>query len=420
MNPLFSVLIATRNRIPYCKSIIETILSFEYENFELVVQDNSETLELKEYIEKRNLDKRLVYNYTPPPFSSVDNFNAVIGLAKGEYLCLIGDDDGINPEIFKVVEWAYQNKIDAITPSINAVYKWPDACSVFDEYKFDNGNLTIHSFTGEVKVFNPVFSIKKLMRQGGLGYLDLPFPKLYHGIVRRSILEKVKNKIGYYVGGLSPDIYITLTLSFFCNSIIRLDYPLTIPGACIKSAPLDERISTYNKLEDAPHFRNRGKYEWSAQVPRFYSSSNIWPESALAALKDLNKNDFIRNFNLTALTIALLKNHNDKKNVILEHYYMQNKANALFFQVVLKYWIGIAAIFYKLLHFLTRIKRRFFKIIKWAINNKRMWVPTKSYKNVENIYHATMLLKIHLEESNLSIQKVIEELQEKTKDNNNS
>ena len=82
-NPLLSILIATRNREEYCKNAILSILENSETNFELVIQDNSDSNDLKTFC-KKIVDTRLVYNYTPPPFSSIDNFNAVIGFSKGK------------------------------------------------------------------------------------------------------------------------------------------------------------------------------------------------------------------------------------------------------------------------------------------------------------------------------------------------
>jgi len=306
--PILSLLIATRNRAKYCIDAIETILAFEYEKFELIIQDNSETLELQDYIRNRKVDHRLVYNYTPPPFSSIDNFNAVISLAKGEYLCLIGDDDAVHPEIFNAVEWAKAKKIPSITPTLKAIYRWPDAC---DDPQ-DNGLLTIGHISGKIKKRSTKNAIMKLMKNGGQGYLNMPFPKLYHGIVKREYMEKIKKETGNYVGGLSPDIYIAIGLAKHIPEIVEIDYPLTLAGICGKSAPMDEKRTKYEKLEDAPHFRDRGPYQWSPEVPRFYSSTNIWADSALAAIRDLNLHNYIQKFNKYQLSFNYRSTDYDK------------------------------------------------------------------------------------------------------------
>ena len=48
--PLLSIIIATKNRVPYCIKSIETILSITNHDFELIVQDNTDNLELNDYL----------------------------------------------------------------------------------------------------------------------------------------------------------------------------------------------------------------------------------------------------------------------------------------------------------------------------------------------------------------------------------
>ena len=61
-----------------------------------------------------------------------------------------------------------------------------------------------------------------------IDYLSFDFPKVYHGIVLKSVLDKVKAKRALLCG-LSPDIY-AMTLSFFTERFIVIDYPFTIGG----------------------------------------------------------------------------------------------------------------------------------------------------------------------------------------------
>jgi glycosyltransferase involved in cell wall biosynthesis len=369
--PILSILIATRNRVPYCINAIETILDFEYETFELIIQDNSDTLELQNYIENRMVDQRLVYNYTPPPFSSIDNFNEVIGLAKGEYLCLIGDDDAVHPEIFNAVEWAESNNIPSITPTLKAIYRWPDAC----ENPVENGSLTIGHISGDIKRKSTKNAIKDLMKNGGQGYLNLPFPKLYHGIIKREYMELIKKETGKYVGGLSPDIYIAIGLAKHIPEIVEIDYPLTLPGICGKSAPIEEKRNKYAKLEDAPHFRNRGLYQWSPEVPRFYSSANIWADSALAALRDLNLHVYIPKFNKYQLIFNYSDTDKAKSKDISE--FLRHGVPFLIFS--LRY--GYNYLIYTLSKLKSRIKFR----LGLMIGNTKL---SKKLFNIEDIKSA--------------------------------
>src|SRR5690349_17226070 len=106
MIPLLSIVIATKNRQKYAIHAVESILSLNDDRIEVVIQDNSDIADLSSRLSKFKSDSRLKYRYTPPPFSSIDNFNAAVELSSGEYVCLIGDDDGINPEIIESTLWA--------------------------------------------------------------------------------------------------------------------------------------------------------------------------------------------------------------------------------------------------------------------------------------------------------------------------
>lgn len=400
--PLLSILIPTRNRQKYCINVIETILSNEYKDFELVIQDNSDSEELKDYLEKNISDNRLKYNYTPPPLSSIENFNKVIELSIGEYLCMIGDDDGINPDIFKFVEFAYNRNLNAITPSLKVIYKWPDACLFLEGFEKYNGLLTICNISNSIIKCKSINSLEKLLRNGGQNYLSIPFPKLYHGIIRSCYVKQIKKHTGSFVGGLSPDIYLSTALALLIDDFYFIDYPLTIAGACAASAPIDERINKYAKLNDAPHFRNRGNYVWSTKVPNFYCGSNILADSFLAALNDFNKQELIKKFNVYKQVFYLLIKYKNYKTPIMDFYYKYFNANHVISKIICFLRIKIPVIWYE-------IKSTLLKI---AFNMKKILFSTyiKNCKNIDmitNIREATTSMIDYFNVEKITINDLI-------------
>ena len=123
-NPLISILIATKNRQKYCLSAVQSILNIKDDRIQVIVQDNSDDTSLKEMLLPYMDDKRLFYNYIPGILSFVDNFSAAINLATGIYVCAIGDDDGINPEIIAATKWANDNNYEALVGNVEANYRW--------------------------------------------------------------------------------------------------------------------------------------------------------------------------------------------------------------------------------------------------------------------------------------------------------
>ena len=158
-----------------------------------------------------------------------------------------------------------------------------------------------------------------LMKNGGLYYLERDIPKLYHGIVHRRCLEKVRDRGGAYFGGLSPDIYAAVALALVSRRVVAVDYPLTIPGACQVSGSVVEGLKKQHSraLTDAPHLRNRGPYQWSAEVPRVYTVETIWADSALAAVRAMGRLDLAAAFNVPRLGALSAWANPDAKTALL-------------------------------------------------------------------------------------------------------
>jgi glycosyltransferase involved in cell wall biosynthesis len=329
---LLSIIIATKNRVRYCIDAIETTLSLPDEDIELVVQDNTDNKELEDYIKQRPHDKRLKYHYTSPPFSSIDNFNAAVELATGEYLCMIGDDDAVLPEITRIVRWAKENNIDSIC-SKHINYFWPDAIP-----KYPGGLLVLSEFSGKKHKIDTNKTIKCLLKNGIMSYLRFNLPKLYHGLVKKKYMDEIKSITGHYFGGLSPDIYSAIGLSFLVKNHIILDYPLTIAGACVKSTTVDGQTGRHSgKYEDAPHLRDRENYVWDSMIPKFYSVETIWAETGITAIKEMNRQNYLKYFNIFKFFVYAIHNNKTIRNLIfreLNLYRVNNKIPKAIFMIL--------------------------------------------------------------------------------------
>jgi len=373
MTPLLSIVIATKNRVPYCIKCIEAVLKLENVNIELVIQDNTDNFELRDYVSLNFDDKRLVYQYTPPPFSSIDNFNAALELATGEYVCMIGDDDGINPEILKATLWAKDNNVDALVGSLSANYRWALTGAPNTLFTKMTGNsLTLTHFKGNVCQPNIENSLNKLMKNGCTNYSDFSLPKLYHGVIRRECLELIKRKTGSYLKGLSPDIYSSIALSCVINKLITIDYPLTIPGVCEASTSVTEgQIKKHSKkIEDAPHFRSRGNYIWSKEVPRIYCVQTIWADSGFAALREMERFDLIKKFNKHKLFAHIIFADFSTTKMVINHIIETNDGSKL------QLYIEICHLIFAIITgpFNLFLKKRFFNRLLIIIGLRRLIV----------------------------------------------
>lgn len=366
--PIISIVIPTRNRAFYAKHCIESVLDIKYDNFELIVHDNSDTEELYDYINENIIDERLVYHYDNSPMNTVHNFNKAMSYVNGEYICFIGDDDGVIPQIFEVVTWAKKNNVDAVTYNNRVGYQWPS----MDR----KGTLRIYPYDSRIEKIDVKKELDNFLASGAVYYLNHKLPKVYHGIIRKTCFDSVNQKLGYYFGGLSVDIFSSVSLSIVIDKLIFIDYPLTIAGSSAASEQTHRtEEARKKKLEDAPHFNNRGRYSWSDEVPRLYSGATIWAESGIQALKDFGKIEFVKRINLNKLVAYVILSNTIIDETILNEYLKRRglRKNFIYFTIVL----------IQIQKYLNKITNRLIKIFK-----------AQGIKNIDDVESITIAIKI--------------------------
>ena len=298
---LLSIIIPTRNRKLYAMAALKQVCENTSDNIQVVIQDNSDDDSLKFEIDRYELSHRIKYNYTEGKLSFVDNFSIAVENSDGKYLCIIGDDDGINPEIEKFTAWMDSTDTHAVSPAIHCNYTWPGTGISY--HNNDNGNLMITDFNLSYRIYDTKKELAKLLKSGGQNYLKLGLVKIYHGIVSKKAMDKVKEITGVYFGGLSPDIYSAVALSLVLDEVLHIDYPLTIPGVCSKSGSGHSSTGRHHgDLYSAPQLKGHNDYKWASQVPKFYSVETLWADSAIAAFKDMKRLDLISVFDLETLS----------------------------------------------------------------------------------------------------------------------
>lgn len=315
MTKLLSVIIATRNREYYCIEAIKSILAINNDCIEICIADNSESDDVENFVKGLN-SEMIKYIHNREKLTFIENFNFAVGLSQGTYLVNIGDDDSILGSIVDVVRWAEANNVDTITPKNTIPYYWPNA-----DARFPSGYMTIPFYKENLRKADSKEALKKLLKNGIVNYMFYDVPKIYHGIVKRDIMEKIKQITGSYFGGLSPDIFSVICIALTTNNHYITDSPLTIAGVCPSSGSADQLKGKHcGELKDMPHIQNRKEpYKWDKDIPEFYSVTTIWGDSGLNAIDSMKFGEFRKYFNVYPLIAqALLMNRKQILQLMLK------------------------------------------------------------------------------------------------------
>ena len=97
---LFSIVIPTRNRLDLLADAVETIRYQDGPDWELLIFDNASSepvSQLREHVG----DPRIRCERSDEFLPVTDSWNRAMAMARGDYVTLLGDDDGLAPGYFK-------------------------------------------------------------------------------------------------------------------------------------------------------------------------------------------------------------------------------------------------------------------------------------------------------------------------------
>ena len=304
--PLLSIVVPTKDRYFYLEKLIELIDSFQSADIELVLQDNTaDNSKILEFLSSnRHLNIRYAHKAEVIPISY--NSDLAILNSTGEYVCFIGDDDGVTKYIIECVKWMRDNDIEVVVPSIVS-YDWPDAYS-YSEFLNQSGKIVYEKFTGEIREVSALQTLYELMEQGFIHRGDLPL--VYHGIVKRSVLNKIYDIGGTFFPGASPDIANGVALSLIVKNYVHVNMPIIISGASKHHAGGVKKIKNRAADIDLMTFLPpNAKKEWEKKLPKIWTGETVWAESAIKALRYMGREDLIVHVNFEYLYSTFVTFH---------------------------------------------------------------------------------------------------------------
>lgn len=283
MSYLLSIVVPTKNRYKYLKHLIEMLRDFNTNNLELVVNDNTENnQEIVEFVDSIDFP-HLKYNHVIEHLSVSQNADMAIRFSTGRYVCFIGDDDGVFPEIMECVKEAESKGVEAILSKV-VKYNWPD---YIDNSRYHISGVVLEEISKRKEGFINVK--EELNRVIDSGFVSLGMlPKVYQGIISRNLLDRIYDKCGTYFPGPSPDMANAVALALLTDKVYYYNRNLVITGQC-RSVGGGERLlkGVLPKISEVPHFSQADVDAWDSKLPDLWCAETVWPTSGIQAMKQL-------------------------------------------------------------------------------------------------------------------------------------
>lgn len=212
--PRFSIVIPTYNRQFTLDYTLQTCLSLNYDDYEIIVHDGASDPPI-------TVPEGVKLYRTDDNRSMCTDWNSALSYATGDYIILFGCDDGILPhalaDLHSIIE-ALNNP--PLVRYRRCYYTWKD--DFFGPQH--SGELQI-SKDGSSYMLNS----KRLIAAVAQIKMDYTFlPMLYTAAIRRDLLDTLIERTGKVIDAIAPDIYSGFALASLVDNVPSINKPMTI------------------------------------------------------------------------------------------------------------------------------------------------------------------------------------------------
>ncbi len=308
--PLLSVVVPTKDRYKYLKYLIKLIQSYNSDEWEIVVQDNTDdNTEIVNFLKELDYSGcKYFHEKGQLPMST--NADKAILHSNGEYICFLGDDDGVCANAIEYCRLMKERGYEAMRSHL-AEYYWPDAISLLDG---NQGKAILPECSREIRVLKSNAVLMDVVERGFFDRGNLP--SVYHGIVSRRALDRVFEKSSTFFPGQSPDISNGIAMALVIDDFLFIDDVVTISGAskCHGGATVG-MFKRYPQISDMVWFRPGAEVLWDKRLPKIAVGSIIWAESSIETLKNMGRDDIINKIDFETIYKDFVVYYFPKRNM---------------------------------------------------------------------------------------------------------
>ena len=246
--PKVSVVIPTRRRAETLAFALQTVMGQSHSNLEIIVSNNGGDDATRRLVEGVD-DPRLRCVEPGGEVSMTDNFEYGLAQATGEWLVLIGDDDGILPTGIERGLKALRESGGEAVGSLSGLFVWPGN---------DNGPNASGTYltvpTGRGWEWQESDRMMKRILDRKQGFQEAPVTYT-GGIVSSALYRRIREIDGRFFHSQIPDVYSTFAILSVIDRYVFCREPLMIAGVSRHShgnAGMQFKPNDFKELANIP------------------------------------------------------------------------------------------------------------------------------------------------------------------------
>lgn len=230
MGKKYSIIIPVRNALKYAKECIQSVITQEFDDYELIISNNHSYDSLDTYVEKlHHPNVRLIKPEVP--LCLPEHYDFALSHVTGEWIIILGADDGVQPYFFQLCELLTDEAKKRnlwIVNAPRAYFFWSGTHVLYGTSCMSyNAKKCLCRKNTKYQLFNALIGVK--------GFIDLP--QMYTtSIVHRKVVEKAKKlQDGIFFTALAPDASGAATLCSLERHYLESKIPISWVGTSLAS-----------------------------------------------------------------------------------------------------------------------------------------------------------------------------------------
>lgn len=216
----FSVVIPTRERAGTLRYALSTCLDQTFDDYEIVVSDNFSSPATREVVEAA-ASPRVRYFRTPEPLAMSANWEFGIGHARGEYVLVLGDDDGLLPHALAELDALARGHGARAVRWAMGLYTWP---TIALPGQGDYLQVPLGCGTRDRVGAHAIRDVAAFREP----YTELPM--MYNAAVRRDVLDELRRRTGRVFPHPIPDVYTGFAVAHVAERYVSTERPMSVSG----------------------------------------------------------------------------------------------------------------------------------------------------------------------------------------------
>ncbi len=218
--PRFSIVIPTRERAETLRHALQTCLDQDFDDFEVVVCDNHSSPATRQVVQEAN-SSRVRYVRADRPLAMSANWELAVSQAAGEYVTVLGDDDGLLPFALRELDRLIRRYGSSVVHWHRGLYTWPTIALQ------DDANLIRFPLYRKVWELDGRDEIRRVIRfQAGADML----PMIYNAVIHRDLIEEHRQVAGRVFPNLYPDVYTGFSFAYLAGTFLSVGVPMNVAG----------------------------------------------------------------------------------------------------------------------------------------------------------------------------------------------